>query len=471
MSDLAIGQIAFNHLGGCRLWEWYRDGFGLIPSGATLFGGPPAAKVNGLPAPLFPGHWLMDGRDWFQFEFFRFLHPRPKPRRSDETAADLGYRRVGLHVPGFDATLARLHTMGSCPVGPVLGGAGSRRACVRDPEGNWVELMEADPLAPAAAAKARPEVAATLRSVTISVADLAAARKAWVDGVGFEALKSGPLHQPEHEALWGLGGAACESLVLDGGGVLIELVEYTRPLGKPRPDGYRICDQGIMNVAVVARDRESYDRTFARWVERGLRPTRPTPLDAGIFRVMYFELPSGQNVELIYPRRWAWKLTGFAPARIYVAEEAVLDASPEGVWEALTDHDAMGRWSAFAIERLARGTPDSNGLGALRRVRIGPLAFDERVISWDPPHRYSYTIERGPLVRRHRGDVVLRREGDRIRVRWTIQLALKLPGAGVPTGALLAHKVRTTLRRLGDRLRLESRARATALPSGGGMGE
>jgi hypothetical protein len=132
VSDLAIGQIAFNHLGGCRLWEWYRDGFGLIPSGATLFGGPPAAKVNGLPAPLFPGHWLMDGRDWFQFEFFRFLHPRPKPRRSDETAADLGYRRVGLYVPGFDATLARLHTMGSRPVGPVLGGAGSRRACVRD---------------------------------------------------------------------------------------------------------------------------------------------------------------------------------------------------------------------------------------------------------------------------------------------------------------------------------------------------
>ena len=52
-------------------------------------------------------------------------------------------------------------------------------------------------------------------------------------------------------------------------------------------------------------------------------------------------------------------------------------------------------------------------------------------------------------------------------MRWTIQLGLKLPGAGVPTGALLAHKVRTTLRRLGDRLRLESRARDEAAERGG----
>ena len=63
MTDLAIGQVAFNHLAGSRLWEWYRDGLLLVPSGATLFGGPPAAKVNGLPAPLFSGHWLMDGQD------------------------------------------------------------------------------------------------------------------------------------------------------------------------------------------------------------------------------------------------------------------------------------------------------------------------------------------------------------------------------------------------------------------------
>jgi catechol 2,3-dioxygenase-like lactoylglutathione lyase family enzyme len=314
MHELTIGQVAFNHLGG-HLWKWYRDGLELLPSGATLFGGPPAAKVNGLPFPLFPGHWLMDGQDLFQLEFFRFLHPRPALRRPDESPADLGYRRVGFHVRDFDRALSRLGALGSRPVGPLLGDPGERRACLRDPEGNWVELMEADPLAGTAPPKAHPAVPATLRSVTVSVPDLAEARDAWVEGVGLEPAGCGPLHESWHEALWGLKDAACQRLVLDGGGVLLELVQYERPQGRPRPDGYRICDQGIMNIALVARDRDTFDRTFARWVERGLQPTTPTPLEAGIFRVMYFELPSGQNVELIYPRRWAFRLTGFAPAR------------------------------------------------------------------------------------------------------------------------------------------------------------
>ena len=69
-----------------------------------------------------------------------------------------------------------------------------------------------------------------------------------------------------------------------------------------------------MNLAIVVRDRAAFDRSFARWVQAGLRPTSPRPLEGGVFRVMYFELPSGQNVELLYPRPWAWRLTGFMRA-------------------------------------------------------------------------------------------------------------------------------------------------------------
>lgn len=314
MAEIAIGQVAFNHLGRSGVVEWYRDGLGLLPAGRTLFGGPPAAKVNGLPNPLFPGRWLVDGREWLQLEFFRFLRPRPRRRRADETAADHGYRRVGFAVDDWLATLKRLAERGSEPVGPVLGEVGERRACVRDPEGNWVELMERDPLEGVAPPKARPEVNATLRSVTISVPSLDEAAKSWTAGVGLEPAASGSLRAAGDEAIFGLEDARRHSLVLDGGGVLVELVEYLAPAGRPRPDGWRICDQGIMNVAIVVRDRPTYDRTFARWVEAGLHPTSPAPLDPGIFRVMYFDLPSGQNVELIYPRPWAWRLTGFMRA-------------------------------------------------------------------------------------------------------------------------------------------------------------
>lgn len=308
-----LGQVAFCGLGGSRLRRWYRDGLGLLPSGATPFAGPPAAKVNGLPQPLFGARWLSDGRERVQIELFRFLHPKPRPRRLDETAADHGYRRVGFHVADFDATIAALAKLGCEPIGPVLGELPRRRACVRDPDGNWIELMEDDPLAARAPRKRWPDARATLRAVTISVPDLDAAVRCWGDGIGLAETPL-PLHRADDEALWGLAGARRRDRSLDAGAAVIELVEYEDPAGRPVDPDRRLSDQGIMNVAFVVPDRETFDLTFARWVGRGFIPTSPRPLDAGVFRVMYFDLPSGENVELLYPRRWAWRLTGFVPA-------------------------------------------------------------------------------------------------------------------------------------------------------------
>lgn len=309
---LAVGQLAISHLGGSGLRRWYRDGLGLLPSGAALFAGPPARKVNGLPGPLFPARWLSDGREHFQIELFRFLHPKPRRRRGDETAADHGYRRAGFHVPDFDRALGALAKLGSQPVAPVLGERPERRACLRDPEGNWIELMEDEPLADRAPQKRWPGARATLRAVTISVPDLDAAVRCWSEGIGL-ADAPRPLHRAEHEALWGLDGARRRDRCLDAGTVVIELVEYEHPAGRPVDRGRRLCDQGFMNVAFVARDRGTFDRSFERWSRHGFMPTSATPLEAGVFRVMYFDLPSGENVELLYPRRWAQRLTGFIP--------------------------------------------------------------------------------------------------------------------------------------------------------------
>jgi catechol 2,3-dioxygenase-like lactoylglutathione lyase family enzyme len=355
--DLAFGQLALNHLGGRRLRDWYRHGLGLLPSGGSLFAGPPASKVNGLPFPLFTARWLMDGRDWVQIELFRFIRPRPRPRRADETAADHGYRRAGFHVRDLDLTLARLADLGSLPEGPVLGEARRRRACVRDPEGNWIELMEADPLAGDEPGKRRAEVAATLRAVTISVPDLDLAARSWADAIGLEQADRA-LHSAADEAIWGLEGAERRALTLDAGGVLIELVEYGRPPGRPLPAGHRICDQGIMNVAFVARDRAAFDRAFERWVGHGLRPTSRTPLEVGIFRVMYFELPSGENVELLYPRRWAWRLTGFVPQGWAPTRLRRSASTSSRVWASTT---ALSRCSATAFAR-ARSPSGPSGL-------------------------------------------------------------------------------------------------------------
>jgi hypothetical protein len=307
-------------------------------------------------------------------------------------------------------------------------------------------------------------VPATVRFVTVSVADLEAARRAWVEGVGMREAPIESLHRPEHEALWGLAGAERKSVTLLAGGVLLELVEYLRPRGRPRPEGYRICDQGFMNLAVGARSREELDGVFAEWVARGLRPTSPTPLEIGIFRVMYFDTPSGENVELLFPRRWAWSLTGFRPQAHYLVEETFVRAPAPEVWAMLADHDRLGEWSAFPSQLLEPGGIERHGTGALRRVRVMGLSFDERVIHFDPPRRYSYEVVRGALVKRHRGDVVLTPEQGGTRVRWTIRLKMKLPGAGAVAAFVLRRKVRLSLCRLKDRL--ETRGVSTRRAAG-----
>ena len=64
----------------------------------------------------------------------------------DFRPCDIGYTRIGVWVADFDETLARLERLGSPPLSRPGRPAGARRACVRNPDGVFVEIMEDDPL-------------------------------------------------------------------------------------------------------------------------------------------------------------------------------------------------------------------------------------------------------------------------------------------------------------------------------------
>src|SRR5512139_1011669 len=304
-----LGQIALNVYDlGVR--DWYARVFGFVYAGATdLFFGPTAARVQGIPRVAERCKWLIDGKADFQLEFFKFLSPRSKPRRSDARLSDVGYQMMGVHVRDFDAVLARLAKEGCRLAGP-LGEPGDRRACVRDPEGNLVEIFERDPLAGLAPALARPEVPATVRTITVSVPHLDRFKKLLVEVFDLEEVPRPPLHSREHEKLWGLEGATRRSALLRATGALVELVQYESPAPRPWPDGYRICDQGFMNIAFVFGSVAEFDRYFTRAIAAGCR-ANGAPLDAGVFKVMYVNDPEGFSIELLYPRPWAYRLPGF----------------------------------------------------------------------------------------------------------------------------------------------------------------
>ena len=314
MSTIPLCQIAFSVLDGPGALRWYQRAFGLTTAGGTrMFRGPLATRVQGLPKVASTCRWLLDAQDFFQLEMFQFARPKPRPRRPDARPCDIGYARVGIHVAEFDAALVRLAQLDARPLAPPVGPIGARRACVRDLEGNFLERMEDDPRGPDKRARPRRGAGVAVRSITLSVPDLGRARRFFADTLGLRESPVG-LHEPGHEALWGLDGAKCDALVLDAGDLFVELVQYTDPTGRAWPDGYRISDQGLLNVAFGFRDKAAFEAAYARCRAAGHRPNGE-PLGLGAWSVVYVNDDQGFSVELLFVRPWYDGRMGFKPHR------------------------------------------------------------------------------------------------------------------------------------------------------------
>ncbi len=269
-----LNQIAFSVV-DLRLTErWFREGFGLVPAGGSraLMRGPLAANVQGLPRAASTCWWLLGRNSWFQLELFQFERPMAKLMPADFRPCDIGYTRIGIWVEDFDATLNKLAGLGRPPLTEPQGERGRRRACVRNPDGVYVEIMEDDPL-PQFNRRGRVDCPSAIRSVTLSVPQLADAAAFFETGIGLKA-STVALHTPNHEALWGLAGARTESKLFDGGEVLIEVVQYLDPAGKPRPHDYCLSDQGILNIAFGARRKADFDAIYRTCRKRSV----PSPI-------------------------------------------------------------------------------------------------------------------------------------------------------------------------------------------------
>jgi short-subunit dehydrogenase/catechol 2,3-dioxygenase-like lactoylglutathione lyase family enzyme len=310
---MRLCQIALSVTDLRRTHAWYRDALGFVPAGGTnLFAGPLATMVQGVPHAASTCWWLVDRQDRFQLELFEFRSPPVRRLPADWRPCDIGYSMVGLHVGDLERALARLERAGTPPLTEPIGDPGERRLCVRDPEGVLLELMEDDPRGPARRSRPRPEVPVAARSVTLSVPDLERSRRFFADVLGLELAQGVALHEPEHEALWGLGGASRESVLLWADDLLVELVHYAEPRGRPRPPGYRISDQGLLNVAFGFSRRSEFDEAVARCRAAGFEGNGP-PLRLGPWSVIYVNDDHGFSVELLHVEPWYEGWMGFRP--------------------------------------------------------------------------------------------------------------------------------------------------------------
>jgi uncharacterized protein YndB with AHSA1/START domain len=113
--------------------------------------------------------------------------------------------------------------------------------------------------------------------------------------------------------------------------------------------------------------------------------------------------------------------------------ERLLDAPPEAVFEIIADHARYDRFDGVRRSELVEpGDPDSNGLGAVRWVWLGPLRFEEEVTAFDPPHRLDYLIRhvRSLPFRHEGGSIRLEPDGTGTNAVWTSSFEIPSPLIG-----------------------------------------
>ena len=77
--------------------------------------------------------------------------------------------------------------------------------------------------------------------------------------------------------------------------------------------------------------------------------------------------------------RWSFSSTAHSAAPV------------ETVWPLIGEAERWKEWSWMTRSYLLRpGQPAPDGVGALRRLAVGPAGSKEEVVAWDPPHHLGY---------------------------------------------------------------------------------
>jgi catechol 2,3-dioxygenase-like lactoylglutathione lyase family enzyme len=149
---------------------------------------------------------------------------------------------------------------------------------------------------------------ASVRSISLTVADLGDAERFFREALGFRRLGQTELRAgPEYERAVGLPGARAQALLLGLGREQIELVQFAAPEGRPAPRDSRSNDLWFQHLALVTSDvAASHSRVLAqgaRAISSAPQTIPASNIAAAGIRAFYFLGPAAHPLELIsYPR-------------------------------------------------------------------------------------------------------------------------------------------------------------------------
>jgi uncharacterized protein YndB with AHSA1/START domain len=109
-----------------------------------------------------------------------------------------------------------------------------------------------------------------------------------------------------------------------------------------------------------------------------------------------------------------------------------IQAPAEAVFDLLADHAHYDRFRGISGSELVReGEPPPNGVGAMRRIKVRPLSFDEEITAYERPSRLDYLIFKLNVpFEHHGGSIQVSREEGASRVDWRSSFTVPTPLVG-----------------------------------------
>lgn len=126
-------------------------------------------------------------------------------------------------------------------------------------------------------------------------------------------------------------------------------------------------------------------------------------------------------------------------------------AAPDAVFALLAAGDRWAEWAGPVVPRSRWSVPGDpvGGVGAVRRLGLGPLSSRERIVEHEPARRLAYVVDSPGPMRDYRATVDLAPRPDGgTDITWSASFTPVLPGTGAVLRLALRGIVRGFARRV-----------------------
>ncbi|MBI9075623.1 MAG: redoxin domain-containing protein [Desulfatibacillum sp.] len=117
--------------------------------------------------------------------------------------------------------------------------------------------------------------------------------------------------------------------------------------------------------------------------------------------------------------------------RVFLSREYAVP--PETVFPYLATPELMSLFLDATLTRIQDSPSDKdnpNGIGSVRKVKIGPTTLEETITRLEPPYLCQYVISQGSPLKDYTGTILVSKTQDGCRVVWTMSFKAKIPYTG-----------------------------------------